>query len=301
MYPNGAQFCLSLTFDIEMSYNFPYWTSDYPDYGAIDPHVKQYVHTMLDVAKKYDVKFQFFIVGSALEDPDADYLKRLVAEGHALDNHTYRHSNVKAQRVENLHSSYREAPWRAGGLTPIECLRHEIRQTTIGLRRRLGVETSGFRTPGAFPNGLEDVPAVQALLQEEGFRFASAHYRCPAERTWHPPRGDMEAAVRHSLDALQPYRYPSGLSEIPMMGLSDAIAFRSLDLDRWEYIHHTTVAVDHAHEHGQIYSLLAHPSYLAARDPHCDMLDTVLRRALDKPGGCWVATNREVNETLLVA
>ena len=85
------------------------------------------------------------------------------------------------------------------------------------------------------------------------------------------------------------------------MGLSDAIAFRSLDLDRWEYIHHTTVAVDHAHEHGQIYSLLAHPSYLAARDPHCDMLDTVLRRALDKPGGCWVATNRDINETILAA
>ena len=104
MYPNGAQFCLSMTFDIEMSYNFPYWTSDYDDYGAIDPHVKQYVHRLLDVADKYGVKLQFFVVGSALEDPDVDYLKRLVAEGHALDNHTYRHVNVKAERVADLHS-----------------------------------------------------------------------------------------------------------------------------------------------------------------------------------------------------
>ena len=70
MYPNGAQFCLSMTFDIEMSYNFPYWTSDYDDYGAIDPHVKQYVNKLLDVANKYGVKLQFFVVGSALEDPD---------------------------------------------------------------------------------------------------------------------------------------------------------------------------------------------------------------------------------------
>ena len=301
MYSNGAQFCLSLTFDIEMSYNFPYWTSDYPDYGAIDPHVKQYVHQMLDVAKKYGVKFQFFVVGSALEDPDVDYLKRLVAEGHALDNHTYRHINVKAQQVEKLHPSYKRAPWRAGGLSPLECLRHEIRQTTNGLRERLGVETTGFRTPGAFPNGLQDTPAVQALLQEEGFRFASAHYQCPTERAWRPPRAELEAAVRLSLDSLQPYRYPNGLPEIPMMGMSDAIAFRSLDLDRWEYIHLATVAVDHAHANGQILSLLAHPSYLAARDPHCDMLNTVLRRALDKPGGCWVATNRQVNDMALAA
>ena len=150
MYPNGAQFCLSMTFDIEMSYNFPYWTSDYDDYGAIDPHVKQYVHRLLDVADKYGVKLQFFVVGSALEDPDVDYLKRLVAEGHALDNHTYRHVNVKAERVEDLHSSYKRAPWRAGGLSPLECLRHEIRQTGRGLSERLGVEASGFRTPGGF-------------------------------------------------------------------------------------------------------------------------------------------------------
>ena len=132
MYPNGAQFCLSMTFDIEMSYNFPYWTSEYDDYGAIDPHVKQYVHTMLDVADRYGVKLQFFVVGSALEDPDVDYLKRLVAEGHALDNHTYRHVNVKAERVADLHRSYKRAPWRAGGLSPLECLRHEIRQTEQG-------------------------------------------------------------------------------------------------------------------------------------------------------------------------
>ena len=301
MYPGGAQFCLSLTFDIEMSYNFPYWTSDYDDYGAIEPHVKQYVHQLLDVAEKYAVKLQFYVVGSALEDPDVDYLKRLVAEGHALDNHTYRHVKVKAQQVEDLHPWYKRAPWRAGGLSPLECLRHEIRQTSAGLRQRLGVEATGFRTPGAFPNGLEDAPAVQTLLQEEGFRFASAHYNCPTERTWHPPRADLEAAVRRSLDTLQPYRYPNGLPEIPMMGLSDAIAFRSLDLDRWEYIYLAEYAVDHAYEKALILSLLAHPSYLAARDPHCDMLDTVLRRALAKPGGCWVATNRDINETLLAA
>ena len=32
MYPGSAQFCLSMTFDIEMSFNFPYWTSNYDDY-----------------------------------------------------------------------------------------------------------------------------------------------------------------------------------------------------------------------------------------------------------------------------
>ena len=98
MYPNGADFALSLTFDVEMCTNFPYWTSQWNHRkGAIDEDSKLYMGKMLDVAEKYGVKLQFFLVGTALEDPNIDYLKRMVAEGHAVDNHTYNHVNVKAQ------------------------------------------------------------------------------------------------------------------------------------------------------------------------------------------------------------
>ena len=98
MFPNGAEFALSLTFDVEMCTNFPYWTSQWNHRkGAIDEDSKLYMGKMLDVAEKYGVKLQFFLVGTALEDPNIDYLIRMVAEGHAVDNHTYHHVNVKAQ------------------------------------------------------------------------------------------------------------------------------------------------------------------------------------------------------------
>ena len=61
MYPNGADFALSLTFDVEMCTNFPYWTSQWNHRkGAIDEDSKLYMGKMLDVAEKYGVKLQFF-------------------------------------------------------------------------------------------------------------------------------------------------------------------------------------------------------------------------------------------------
>ena len=57
MYPNGADFALSLTFDVEMCTNFPYWTSQWNHRkGAIDEDSKLYMGKMLDVAEKYGVK-----------------------------------------------------------------------------------------------------------------------------------------------------------------------------------------------------------------------------------------------------
>lgn len=49
---------------------------------------------VLDVLKEEDVKATFFIVGQALDKNDAnkEVLKREVAEGHAIGNHTYTHN-----------------------------------------------------------------------------------------------------------------------------------------------------------------------------------------------------------------
>ena len=132
MFPNGAEFALSLTFDVEMCTNFPYWTSQWNHRkGAIDEDSKLYMGKMLDVADKYGVKLQFFLVGSALEDPNIDYLKRMAAEGHAVDNHTYHHVNVKAKDIPRLQPVYANAPWRAAGLNALECIRREVRQTSV--------------------------------------------------------------------------------------------------------------------------------------------------------------------------
>ncbi len=298
MYPNGAQFCLSLTYDVEMCTNFPYWTSVWDHRkGAIDADSKQYILKLNAVAEKYGVKLHYFIVGSALEDPDLDYLKATVDAGHALGNHTYTHVNVRAQDIPQLQVTYAAAPWRAHGRSALTCIRDELRQTSHAMRETLGVVPVGFRTPGGFVNGLHDVPAVQDLLQAEGFGYVSSHYRLPIDPTRkRPPRERLEAAMRESIDTLQPYRYANGLPEIPPTGITDIWGFRYLDLDRWDFIDVLKHGIDHAHDNGQVLTMTFHPPCLAARDPHCDVLETVLSYALQKPGGCWFATNDEIND-----
>ena len=296
MYPNGADFGLSLTFDIEMCSNFPYWTSVWDHRkGAIDEDSKLYMGKMLDVAQEYGVKFQYFLVGSALEDANIDYLKRMVAEGHAVDNHTFHHVNVKAKEIPQLQPVYKNAPWRAAGLDALACLRREVQQTSTAIAEQLGAAPTGFRTPGGFNNGLEDVPEVQELLSDAGMQYASARYYFPVDTNKkRPPAAVLNQAMETSIDTLQPYRYPNGLPEIALAGITDNWAFRVLDLDRWDFINVLKHGIDHAHANQQVLSLCFHPPVLAVRDPHCDMLHGVLRYALEKPGGCWVTTNQEM-------
>ncbi len=48
---------------------------------------------MLDALKKHDVKATFFVVGHYLESAP-DMVKRMVAEGHTVGNHTYHHPDM---------------------------------------------------------------------------------------------------------------------------------------------------------------------------------------------------------------
>ena len=303
MFPNGAEFCLSLRPAVEMCTNFPYWTSQWNHLkGALDADSKQYVLKMHEVARSYGVHLYCLLVGSSFEDPDIDYLKELVAAGHEVGNHTYTHLNVKATTVESLQTVYANAPWLANGRTPLQIIHDEVRATNAAIRERLGITPTGFGTPGAFSTGLHDVPDVQALLKAEGFTHVTSHYLSPAPRgVKRPPLAQLVAAMRKNIDKLQPYRYPNGLLEIAPMGLTDINAFRVLDLDRWEYVELLKTAIDHAHANRYILSLAFHPPALAARDPHCDVLDSVIRYALEKPGGCWIATNSEITAHLEAA
>jgi cellulose synthase/poly-beta-1,6-N-acetylglucosamine synthase-like glycosyltransferase/peptidoglycan/xylan/chitin deacetylase (PgdA/CDA1 family)/spore germination protein YaaH len=57
---------------------------------------------VLDILKRYNVKATFFLVGSQAEKYP-DLVRRIVAEGHMVGNHTYTHANLAAipsQQVE---------------------------------------------------------------------------------------------------------------------------------------------------------------------------------------------------------
>lgn len=70
---------------------------------------------MLDALKKHDAKATFFVVGHYLETAP-DIVKRMVAEGHTVGNHTYHHpdmskiSDVTAfqKEVDDVRTLYKE-------------------------------------------------------------------------------------------------------------------------------------------------------------------------------------------------
>ncbi len=292
VFPSGASFCVSLTLDVEMCTNFPYWTSVWDHRkGALDEGTKRHVERLSTTAHELQIPLQYFIVGSALEDPDLDYMRRARDLGHAIGNHTYTHVSVKAKTVPSLQVVYRNEPWRAYGREPLRIIQDEVHQTTLAIRERLAMEPVGFRTPGGFNTALHDVPEVQRALLEEGFSWASSHYALAVGPEKRPPRDAIAAAVRASVDDLQPYRYPSGLTEVPMMGMSDIWAFRVLDLDRADWLFACQVAIERAEEIGGVCSILSHPAVLASRDPFCDTVKLV---AAARDRGAWAADNGQI-------
>lgn len=61
-----------------------------------------YTPAILDVLKKHDVKAAFFLVGNYLEK-NPDLVKRMIAEGHIVGNHTYNHPDMsKIADVESF-------------------------------------------------------------------------------------------------------------------------------------------------------------------------------------------------------
>jgi peptidoglycan-N-acetylglucosamine deacetylase len=85
---------------------------------------------MLDILKQNDVKATFFWVGSALQ-ANPQIAKRVVAEGHAIGNHTWNHlyKRMDAATAKN-----------------------EIEKTNELIYQTTGVKTSFFRPPGGYLN-----------------------------------------------------------------------------------------------------------------------------------------------------
>lgn len=304
-YPNGARFAVQLSFDLEAVTNFPYWTDFWNDRkGAIDEATKAYVGQLNARCEAYGAKAHYFLVGSLFEDPNVDYLKRTVAAGHAVGNHTYTHVSMKARDLAHLAGVYTSCPWRAAGRSAQQVVREEVQMTTAAIEARLGVKPKGFRSPGGFGNGLQDAADVQRMLQEEGFWWVSTHYNDGLMWTYNRnaevgnvpkvPFDELTEAFKQSERVLQPYRYESGLLELPLAGITDIVAWRRYRPDLGEWLRMLEEGVDYAHEHGLVFMLTTHPAVLASIDPLCQTVDVIMRRALEKEGGVWLPDMEEI-------
>lgn len=267
---------IAITYDLEMSRNFPTWETTHWDYekGNLDADSKRYAVKAARFVRERGGRIHFFAVGRVFEQEDISWLEEIVKTGHAVGNHTYDHVNVLARKPEDVQFRFKRAPWLLKGATPVEAIADNIRLCTTAMKSRLGIAPNGFRTPGGFTEGLSDRPDVQRLLAAEGFRWISSKY----------PRHPIDVAeparyLPEPLKAAQPYKYPeTGLVEIPMSPVSDINAFRN---GRWplpKFLDAIRYALDWTIENRAVFDLLVHPSCIGVVDPQFETMKLICSR-----------------------
>ncbi|MGZ4974210.1 MAG: polysaccharide deacetylase family protein, partial [Limisphaerales bacterium] len=229
---------IAISLDLEMARNFPNWNDTHWDYekGNLSDETKRYAVEAARRVKAHGGVIHFFLVASALEQENVDWLKQIRDMGHFIGNHTYDHVYVRAEKLEDVQFKFARAPWLLAGKKPLEAVRENIQMATAAIHKRLGIEPSGFRTPGGFADGLATRPDVQKMFLDLGYKWISCKY--PAHPNSNPPGTPptdaiYDGIVKAQTDA-QPFVYPSGLIDVPMSPLSDIVAFRG---GKWDLDH----------------------------------------------------------------
>jgi hypothetical protein len=268
--PERKPALVAVTFDLEMSRNFPLWEDTHWDYekGNLNAEAKRYTIEASKRLKDHGGVLHCFAVGRTLEQEDVDWLKDLARAGHPIGNHTYDHVNIKATKPQDIQYRFQRCPWLIEGKKPAEVIEDNIRLTTTALKTRLGVPPTGFRTPGGFNNGLADRPDLQQMLAGQGFRWVSskypAHILTPPGKE--PTREVYDSIVKGQAEA-QPFVYPKGLIEVPMSPISDISAFRG---GRWKldwFLEALRQGLTWVIDNGAVFDFLSHPSCLYVVDP----------------------------------
>lgn len=272
------QALIAITLDLEMSRNFPHWEDTHWDFekGNLNDETKRYAVEVAQRVKAHGGVVHFFLVARALEQEDVDWLLEIIKGGHPVGNHTYDHVNVKARKPAEIQFRFQRAPWLIEGRQPADVIRENVRLASAAMKARLGIEPSGFRTPGGFPNGLADRPDVQQMLLDLGFKWVSSKY--PTHLNSKPgeePTPEIFESIVQAQAAAQPFVYPSGLIEVPMSPISDIGAFRN---GRWkldQFLTAVRLAVEWAIEHGAVFDFLCHPSCIGVIDPEFRTVDLI--------------------------
>lgn len=276
---------ISITLDLEMSRNFPEWELTHWDFekGNLNEAAKLYSVRAAERVKAAGGVIHFFCVGRVLEQENVDWLSNIHEAGHPIGNHTYDHVYLLAKTSDELQFRFRRAPWLLRGMSVPEVIADNIALTRSALKTRCGIVEQGFRTPGGFATGLRDREDIQKLLLDQGYRWVSSLYPPHKNTTSNasgknppPPREVLNDIVR-AVDAAQPFRYPTGLIEVPMSPISDIGAFRT---GRWkvsEFIEAVTLGIERAIATGTCYDFLAHPSCLGVVDPEFKTIDAICR------------------------
>ena len=91
------------------------------------------------------------------------------------------------------------------------------------------------------------------------------------EASWH----DVRADIVTKQPASQPFRYPSGLVEIPISPISDITAFPAHQWKLDQFPEAIRAAVTWTIEHRAVFDFLAHPPCLDVTDPKFRTIDLI--------------------------
>ncbi|MBN1349245.1 polysaccharide deacetylase family protein [candidate division KSB1 bacterium] len=308
--PENVHCAAALSYDLEMCAGYsPTITNN----GRIMPELQKYTLALCDVAERYNVSLHFFYVTNGLEERNIDYLKEILARGHTIDSHTYSHVSL--------------------AVNDLELIDEELSKSNVLLENRLGVKSVVLRGPGGILNGLNGKPETQRVILKNGFSYVSSAYRDPItngefqfvkEDHQHAfDESDIKNAARLTVFE-QPYRYETGLIEIPMQGLSDRNWFDTHfcihpqafhdwrkssghqpvaenwrapwtpgnAIDRW--IQYNLDVFDLAYQQQTVWMPVWHPYTHYLHDRENIMLKTLLQHAAEKPEKAWMCTVRDV-------
>ena len=289
---------VAITFDLEMSRNFPTWEDSEWDYakGLLDEDAKRYAVRAANFVRDNGGLMHFFAVGRVFEQPDIRWLQQIVRDGHLLGNHTYDHVYLLAKTQDELQFRFKRAPWLIEGKSVVDVLEENVRMTTAAIRNRLGIEPQGFRTPGGFHDGLRGRADLQQMLKRHGFEWISATSRKTiAGPTGQTPGPEVWKSIQAELPNSQPFRCPdTGLLDIPMSPVSDIQGFRN---GRWKLDDFVAIVeriLDWTIERGLTFDFLAHPSCIGVVDPEMKTLNRICRKVRSSNGRATLVTLNEI-------
>lgn len=287
--PKQDKALIAITFDLEMSRNFPRPEDTHWDYekGNLNAETKRYAVEAARRVKARGGAMHFFAVGQVFEQEDVSWLRELHEAGHRVGNHTYDHINITATRPGDIQHRFRRAPWLIEGREPGKVVRENIALCSQAMQQRLGFAPVGFRTPGGFREGLQDRANLRMMLRELGFNWISSKYPGHAiTKPGEPPTPAVLESIVAAQASAQPFRYADGLLEIPMSPISDVAAFRTCRWSLDDFLKAIRLAVTWCIEHGAVFDLLCHPSAMYPSDPEhrtieliCDLVQQAGDRA----------------------
>lgn len=238
-----------------------------------------------EVMEKAKAGRTFFILG--------DYLAQ--SQAHLGAEHLRQVLNVQSDLVEigqHTYSHITIAPIKTRpdkAPAPIQTLREELTKANQIIKKTLGREARGLRTPLGYPHlALVDQEAVLEAIKNEGLTYVSSSLR--------NKDFGINAPLLESGEPRQPFLYSNGIVEVPSHGWQDTaltgnsktIGTQDYPKTKEEIVGHYASIISEAEEKSReldktIYvGLCLHPQAINSYDPSLEVIKRLLEIAEEK-------------------